>query len=307
MSPIFVLAPPRSFTSVFCGALGQHPELFGVPELNLFQIENMQDFQTGPSEMPKAAQLIWRLRGREGLLRTVAQLYSGEQTIDSIEMAERWTRVRADRSTRDVYHEVCNKILPLRLMDKSPAYTSKSLFLDRIIGTFPNARFIHLIRHPRGQCESVMRMRGFPIWTFFQNAIDRSVHPPVVDPQILWHDMHVRILRFLDRVPRDQWLRVQGEAFMSNVDGVLKGVCGWLGVSTSKDAIHSMKHPENSFFAHVGPPNALYGNDPNYLKSPELRPYIAKDQSLEGPVGWRPDGKGFHPRVIEMAQKLGYN
>ncbi|MEO8893977.1 MAG: sulfotransferase, partial [Coleofasciculaceae cyanobacterium] len=77
--PIFILGAPRSFTSVICAMLGQHPETYGVPELNLFIDETLD-------------QLTQRLKGirqfqLHGLLRTVAQLYAGEQTILSVDMA----------------------------------------------------------------------------------------------------------------------------------------------------------------------------------------------------------------------------
>jgi hypothetical protein len=236
----------------------------------------------------------------------VAQLYAGEQTIDAIEMAERWGRVRLSRSTSEVFRELCRKASPLRVLDKSPIYTSRKPYLDRIIRAFPKARFIHFVRHPRGQCESFMQIPEFRFLAFHQNAIDRRPVTPVVDPQVLWHDAHVRIFNFLEGVPRDQWVRIRGEAFMADTEGVLGGLCRWLGLSTSESAMRSMKHPEDSPFACMGPPNAPRGNDPNYLKKPELRPYRAKEQSLEGALGWRPDGEGFHPRVIDLARKLGY-
>ena len=33
--PVFVLAPVRSFTSVVCAMIGQHPQMYGLPETNL--------------------------------------------------------------------------------------------------------------------------------------------------------------------------------------------------------------------------------------------------------------------------------
>ena len=34
--PLFILCPGRSFSSVVCGMIGSHPEMFALPELNLF-------------------------------------------------------------------------------------------------------------------------------------------------------------------------------------------------------------------------------------------------------------------------------
>ena len=47
---------------------------------------------------------------RHGLLRSVAQLYAGEQTIDSISMAYRWIRSRARQSTAAVFAELLERI-----------------------------------------------------------------------------------------------------------------------------------------------------------------------------------------------------
>ena len=305
--PLIVLAPPRSFTSLFCGVLGQHPELYGMPELNLFQAESMRDFWLGPSRAPQMTQTLWRLWGRQGVLRAVAQLYAGEQTIDGIELAERWGRVRIARTTAEVYRELCAKVSPRRLVDKSPIYTSRQPYLDRILRAFPQARFIHFLRHPRSQCESFMRIPEFGILAFHQNAIDRSGAVPVLDPQVLWHDAHVRILRMLCLVPRDRWIRVRGEEFMADPDRVLAGICDWLGISASEPALERMRHPEDSPYACMGPPNAPRGNDPNFLKAPKLRPHVSKHLSLEGPVDWRPDGRGFHRRVVRLARQFGYH
>ena len=32
-APLFILAPPRSYTSLFNAMIGQHPEAYGLPEL----------------------------------------------------------------------------------------------------------------------------------------------------------------------------------------------------------------------------------------------------------------------------------
>jgi hypothetical protein len=66
-----------------------------------------------------------------------------------------------------------------------------------------------------------------------------------------------------------------------------------------------MKHPEESPFACFGPPNALFGNDPGFLKEPALRPYKVKPQELESPLSWNPELR-FSDIVIELAEYLGY-
>ena len=53
--PIFILASPRSFTSLLCTMLGQHPEVYGVPELHLFLAENMAQWLQQLKKYPRKA------------------------------------------------------------------------------------------------------------------------------------------------------------------------------------------------------------------------------------------------------------
>jgi hypothetical protein len=76
--PLFILGSPRSFTSLLCAMLGQHPQAYGVPELNLFAGETVGD-------------LLDQMKGirqfqMHGLLRTVAELYAHEQNLVAVEI-----------------------------------------------------------------------------------------------------------------------------------------------------------------------------------------------------------------------------
>src|SRR3982750_3544139 len=72
---VFVLSPPRSFSTIVSAMLGQHPQLYGLPELHLFGAETIAEFtrQCEEATYPMA----------DGLLRAVAQLYFGRQTDDT--------------------------------------------------------------------------------------------------------------------------------------------------------------------------------------------------------------------------------
>jgi Sulfotransferase family len=294
--PVFLLAPPRSFTSVACGIIGQHPELMGSPELNLFRARSMSHF-------------IGLTRLHMGLHRFVAQVYAGEQSIESIIMARNWMLARRSKTTIEVHRELCAKIAPRALVQKSPRYHRRLSYMTPMLEAFPNARFIHLLRHPRGMCRSYLDMNE-PAAQLLAcadlGALDRTGDEPVADPQILWHDYNLRILEFEKRVDPSRWLRIVGEDFLADIDAQLVRLCRWLGISDSPEAIAAMKRPEESPFACFGPINAMIGNDPNFLREPHLRPYTRKPQSLEGPLAWRPDGASFHPRVVAMAHSFGY-
>ncbi|MBD1833396.1 sulfotransferase [Cyanobacteria bacterium FACHB-472] len=296
--PVFILASPRSFTSLVCAMLGQHPEAYGVPELNLFVTDTLEQFLQRMSG--------FRRFQLHGLLRTVAQLYGGEQSLYSIEMAHRWISTRLDHSVGEVYRELCEKVAPLRIIDKSPVYAANRATLNRIRKTFPNAYYLHLIRHPRTQGQSLMNVRGGQIMAVMFNSVDRSTNPPTVDPQYKWYRMQSTILDFLSNIPKQQKMHVLGETLLNEPQLYLEKICTWLNFSWNETILEGMLHPEDSPYAKLGPYGAHLGNDPNFLKSPAFRYQPVTPSKLEGSLPWREDGKGFIPEVVKLAQELGY-
>jgi len=300
-APLFLLAPPRSYTSVINAMIGQHPQTFGFPELNLFNVDRVRDLWGRVSE-----DIGGDSNRRHGLLRAVAQIYAGEQTPETITMAEHWAAAREDRNTGDVFQELVAAIDPLIAVEKSPAYTVSMERLRRIHSTFPDARFIHLIRHPVPQGKSVLNLND-GIFAYFVNSFDFIDDALIVDPQIAWHDININILNFLHMVPPQCQLRIRGEDFMAQPRDHLLEMCRWLGIRDDDEALEAMMHPERSPFACFGPVTALFGNDPNFLRGPAFRQHKPKIPPLNGgALPWRDDGKGLRPEVIELAQEFGY-
>lgn len=299
--PLFILAPPRSYTSVITAMIGQHPQTFGFPELNLFNVNLLKELWGKVSEESGGDS-----NRRHGLLRAVAELYAGEQASASITMALHWAAAREDRTGGEVFHELAARIYPLIAVDKSPTYTISTERLMRILRTFPEARFIHLVRHPIPQCESVLKLNN-GIFAYFVNSFDFMEDSVVVDPQIGWHDININILNFLYAVPEDRQIRILGEEFMARPREHLAMICRWLGIRDDDDAIEEMLHPERSPFACFGPVAALFGNDPNFLRSPAFRPHTPRVPPLTTPLAWRNDGKGLRPEVVGLAREFGYS
>jgi len=299
-APLFLLAPPRSYTSLMNAMLGQHPQCFGLPELCLFNVERLFELWVRTTdEMGSEA------KTRHGLLRAVAEIYAGEQTMDSVRMATHWCAARQQHSTASIYQELVAKIDPLVAVEKSPAYTVDIKRLFRIEAAFPDARYIHLTRHPVGQCKSVMSLYD-GTFALFVNSIDFLEDRAIVEPQFAWYDLNINILNFLDTIPPERQMRLRGEDMMSDPPKHLVQVCRWLGLRDDVDAIDAMMHPERSPFACFGPLDAMFGNDPNFLSGPTFRPHKVKVPPLDRPVPWREDGKGLYPRVVELARELGY-
>ena len=83
-APLILLAPPKSFNSVISAMLGQHPQLYSAPDLNLFAIESLRELA--------ALCTFTNPRQQDGLLRTIAELFLKGQTESSIITAQQWIR-----------------------------------------------------------------------------------------------------------------------------------------------------------------------------------------------------------------------
>ncbi|MCB1700662.1 MAG: sulfotransferase [Halioglobus sp.] len=296
-APLILLAPPRSFTSVTSAMLGQHPQMYGLPEVHLFVADTVGELFfyykiTGP-------------RRSHGLLRTIAEVYMKTQNKKTIDLAKAWLIKNKNMPTAEVFHKIVSKIDPKIIVEKSVTTVWKPANLQRVEKVIPNARYIHLTRHPRGQCESMMEALETESGLTPQMQ-DHSTTPPTTDPQILWYNINSNIVDFLKDIPKERHMRIRGEDVLQNPDKHLREMSEWLGLRTDDEAIDEMKHPERSPFSKLGPPNAPFGNDPKFIKDPALRPARAKSQSLEGSLSWRDDIPGFTDEVKAMAKSFGY-
>lgn len=278
--------------------LGQHPEAYGFPELNLFTCDEI-------------GKLLSRCQGKaqlqmHGLLRTIAQLYAGEQTRHSISMAYRWLMARYEYSTAEIYFEICQKIWPLRGVDHSHTYTLDVNCLARMFRVFPEACVLHLVRHPLEQGSATMQ-GGEAKFAEALGYYDYASDVPIIDPQFAWLSVQKRMIKFLKEVPQKQQMLMRVEDFLGEPELYCEKICNWLGLSWNEAAFEAILHPEDSFYACFGPYGATLGNDTSFLQSPFYNYHPIALASLDNPLPWRPDGKGFIPEVIQLAHQLGYN
>jgi hypothetical protein len=306
VKPLFVLAPPRSFTSVTCAMIGVHPEMFGLPETNLFARETYGKLAPLYKTRPPF---------RHGLLRAFAELTFGEQSDENVNVVKVWLERQNMTPTKDLFEDLGALAEPRELVEKSPLHVYKMENLERIERAFPDARYLHLTRHPRGTCESIYALRQETLERVNKmkeklGAAPGPVEGPLTSqlqmtPERLWFDPHMNILEFLQQVPTGRRLRLRGEDLLADPDRYLVEIAEWLGISHSPEAIAAMKHPETSPFACLGPPTARFGNDPSFLEAPALRPYRPKVEDMEAPLSWDPTLK-FTDVVTDLAGLLGY-
>ncbi len=291
--------------------IGQHPEMYGLPETQLFSAETISQWWDlcSASTFPMA----------DGLLRAVAEVFFGCQSDTTIQIARGWLRRRASWTTGLVLEAIAAQVAPRTVVEKSPGVVYSPESLLRCHSMFPRARFLHLVRHPRGQAESVLKaIRDMgttgppPHWLIHLACYSEGpTGLPMqgqreLDPQVGWYALNQNVRNFLQAVPPEQQLQVRGEDVLRAPLPTLRRVAEWLGLRTDDEALHEMTHPERSPFARLGPRDAKYGNDPNFLENPRMRASHAPVLSLEGPLSWRKDGREFLPHVKRLAREMGY-
>jgi Sulfotransferase family len=286
-APVFILAPHRSFTSVTCAMLGQHPQLFGVPELNLFIADRMTGWWFAYS--------AGRGIGANGLVRTVAQLYFGEQNEETVELARAWIGRRLSRRSSSVMRELAAQVHPLALADKTPL-NARPLALQRLHRAFPRARYLHLLRNPLTRAKSVTA--ALPQFHLSQD---------LVDPIERWYTIHLGIRAFLDCLPHHRWSRMRGEDLLDDPARHLRRIAAWLEIRTDREAIDAMLHPERSPFARFGPRTAPLGNDVEFLRDPKLRAHVLRCPSnMRWPSTNGTDLAQLPREVRNLALEFGY-
>lgn len=328
MDPIFILSSPRSFTSVVAGMIGMHPNLYSIPELHLLERDRLEDLVAFFRSEKQEKKL-------HGLRRLVSQLILGEQTLAGVRMADRWLEKRIEMSTEDLYRELISMTGGLGFVDKSPAYSLSAVTLERLARTFPESKFIHLVRHPIGQGLSMAKL--WPAATTARERVSEvrsryrqpsTVMPPLardlmrvlssgngieadqileIDFQNLWLRMQLRILTFLKDLDLSRSMTLRGEDFLRDPIEQMQIITHFLSIPWRPDYEEMILHPETSPYACIGPQGAQFGNDVNYLLSPG---YSKREFTIptfsDLTVPWRTDGGLFNGEVVRLAHQFGY-
>ncbi len=310
---VTILTMPRSLGTLTCAMLGQHPQMYGILETRLYEVESMEqwwDFEQEGGRTPG------------GLLRDLGEVLYGDQSENTMERVRRWLWKRRDWPTVDVMQVLASHVSPLRLVEKNPIPPANdesiAASLQRRLRCFPEARFLWLVRCPFCYGNSLLEMlanleslkgrrrRKSRPGNHTGKTTAGSSARSASDPQTSWFRVNKHIQGFLRKLPEDRHRTIRGEELIAQPDNVLLDLVRWLGIRSDPRAIEEMKHPERSPFACMGPRNALGGGDGKFFRSPALRPPKPHAHRLQDPLPWGSDGEGLSGEVREFAAELGY-
>lgn len=276
--------------------IGQHPDLAGFPELKLFTYETIGELEASLPE-------YWINRGvthrSPGLVRALAEFEFGDQTLKALSAARTWLQARRHWSGADVFDQLLARVNPRIAVEKSPENVLTDEALARMSAAYPNARYLHLTRHPLTTQRSIQEHRKRTV------PEDPQEDEPMYGIAS-WYSIQRRILTFTATLPVDRYRRVRAEDVLNDAESQLQAIAEWLGVRTDASVIEAMKHPEASPFAsfHTADSGIAGGNDPGFLHDPIPR-RAEIPATLEPPGGWVAEPHVWD-MVVDLANRVGY-
>jgi hypothetical protein len=274
--------------------IGQHPELYGFPELNLFLTETINELLE--LEATAARHGADLLQCTSGLVRSIAQLELGAQRAADIVAARRLLDARRSWSSAAMLDSLLRRIAPRIGIDKSPRTAMTPFGLDRCLAFDTAARFIHLARNPFDAQRSLQRSLPSP-------DIDRD--GKIIFSALLWYQVHLTILEFTSRLAPGRVLPIMAEAVLDCPEQQCRSIARWLGLQAEGAAVEAMLLPERSQYAF--PIFGLDGdNDPVFLSSPARRPSGADLNGAKWSLHAQRLPRRLAAKCTQIATRLGY-
>ncbi|MGH8791178.1 MAG: AMP-binding protein, partial [Stackebrandtia sp.] len=280
--PVFVLAPPRSGTTLLRIMLGGHPGLFAPPELELLQFDTLAQRRDALSGRAAFYQ--------EGLVRAVMAL-RGDDADAANEFVDR--AVKDGWSVPDMYAWLARSANGRILVDKTTAYGLDPGALARAEELFDKPLYVHLIRHPQACVASFTQARLDQVYL-------RADHEfaPNDAAELVWRTSHENICSFLDGVEPDRVRRLHYEELVTDPRTSARSLCDLVGVDFDEAMldVHGDQRARMSDGLQTG--GKMLG-DIKFHEHKGINPDPAQR--------WREhDAKALHPRTVAVARELGY-
>ncbi len=208
-SPVFIIAPERSGSTLLRLVLSAHPQLCFPPEgsvaLALRNFANQRDLAGQETEL---AQVLF---AREPKMK--------DWGLTAAEVAARWRNKRPltpQALVDEVYLAYRDRAAPEALFygDKNPIHV---FHLPLIRQLHPSVRFIYLLRDPRATYASAKRRAGS--WKGFSRSLTAAA--------VMWRQAAIHTSRASNA---DNGFAMRYEEFVTDPEDQLRRLCDWIGV-----------------------------------------------------------------------------
>ncbi len=210
---IFILAPPRSGTTLLRAMLAQHPALFTASELRLLGFDTVAERRAAYS----GPQSIWH----RGIIRALAESKHGDEA-EAAQIVEECEQ--ENLSTAEFFTLLQQSIAPRTLVDKSPSYALDPAALRHAEEIFENAFYIHLTRHPAEMIRSFAERRMDQVYLPANDLTPREA------AEAVWQIAHENILDFLANIPAERQAHLRFADLVSQPRAEMEKLCAALGI-----------------------------------------------------------------------------
>lgn len=273
----FVLSSPRSGSTLLRVMFAGHPSILAPPELSLQLLDRLQREPEPACGVPPLFHDAHLALRRRALIQTL--MHVGYRDVE--QEVRRWEGERLEIPV--VYDRLLSVSRRHLFLDKSPAHTRDVRILARAEAMFDRARYVHLVRHPGAVISSFVD-RGF------HRVLDSDADPRRLAEEV-WAVTNANAIDFLDRVPRQRWLRVRYEELVADPAATAATISTFLSIGWSPAVLDP--YAPGRMADGVG--------DPHLIERDRIDPSLAS--------GWRERSSplALGPRALRVARELGYD
>jgi amino acid adenylation domain-containing protein len=280
---VFILASPRSGSTLLRVMLAGHPSLFVPPELALLPFTSLQERRGCFSGHHR----FWL----EGTMRALMEI-RGWEPAQARRFMEDWEA--RDLSVRLFYRHLQEAVHPRLLVDKTSTYALRLRSLYRAEALFDRARYIYLCRDPREAVPSFVHGRMEQV--LFRDTEGLSSRQLA---ELTWLTCNQNILDFLARIPESRRLKVTFEDLVRDPRHIGSQVADFLQVGFDDAVLQPYDGAPGRMTDGLFPKTRPLG-DVKFFEHRAIDPRAAD--------GWR--RRGSAPELArptrELAARLGY-
>lgn len=280
---LFILAPPRSGTTLLRVMMAGHPNIFAADELQLLHFHTLRDRHEAYADRFS----LWL----EGAVRAVMELRSCDA-----DTAKRLIAGLEDdgQDVKALYRAIQEWIGDRMLVDKSPSYGLDPNALKKAEADFERPLYVHLVRHPYAMIRSFERLHMDQVLYLRKNDFSARQLG-----ELVWLLTHRNVLDFLGTIPEERYVRLRYEDLVRDPEARMRALCERFGLRFHPGLVDPYAEIEHKMTDGIYPESLPMG-DVHLLEHRAIDPRLADtwkgvaEDDFLSPITW------------ELAESLGY-
>lgn len=281
---IFILAPPRSGTTLLRVMLAGHPDLFAGSELQLLGFNTLEERSRAYSGKYK----LWL----EGTIRAVMEIKQcrSDEAIELMEMYE-----EKGYSTKEFYAVLQEWIGERILVDKSPSYALDLNTLMKAEKDFDQAIYIHLTRHPYAMVRSFEKYHMDQVLYLKDQPFSAQELG-----ELVWIISHKNVMDFLETVPTERQFHMRFEELVTEPKKNMESLCNTFGLPFETELLKPYENLNQKMTDGIYEESKPMG-DTHFFEHSDIDPDVANE--WQGVM----DDNFLSDLTWDLAKKLGYS